>query len=93
MMEQDPFQNMAAVAKANGQSVARVGLNFGDTVECLDQTGRKRWVKFDAYLEIDCPQTAEFISHAQNVLLRYAIYYSNNALRRAVPDYVAVPEG
>jgi hypothetical protein len=93
MQQHDPFQNMAAVAKANGQSVARVRGNFGDTVECLDPTGRKHWVKFDVSIEVDCPQTAEFITHAQQTILRYAIYYSNSALRRVIPDYATVPEG
>jgi hypothetical protein len=93
MQQEDPFQYMAAQARASGVSIAQVRANFGDTVECLDPTGRKRWVKFDVSIQVECPQTAQFISHAQDTILRYAIHYSNNALRRVIPDYVAVPEG
>lgn len=93
MNQTDPFQYLAEAARANGRSVAQVRVNFGDTVECLDPTGRKRWVKCDVSLQVECPQEGNFIDYAQNLLRQYAIRFSNAALSRAIPDYVMVPEG
>lgn len=92
-VQPDPFWDMAVKAQSSGVPVATVRVSFGDTVECLDPTGRKRWPKCEVAVQIDCPQTESFIVQAKEYAYRYAVAFVNNAMSRAVPDYTPVMIG
>lgn len=89
----DPFWDMALKSRADGVPSTKVRVSFGDTVECLDPTGRKRWPKCEVSIELECPSTAPFISQAKEYALSHAVAYVNNALTRAVPDYTPIMLG
>jgi hypothetical protein len=89
----DPFWDMALQAQASGVPSVPVRVSFGDTVECLDPTGRKRWPKCEVSVQLECPPTAEFIMRAKEFALQHAVAYVNNAMVRVVPDYTPIRLG
>jgi hypothetical protein len=89
----DPLWDLGLQAQASGMPKASVRVSFGDTVECLDSTGRKRWPKCDVSIQLECPQTTAIILQAKEYALRMAVAYVSNALLRAVPDYTGINMG
>ncbi|KPJ84925.1 MAG: hypothetical protein AMS18_16450 [Gemmatimonas sp. SG8_17] len=89
----DPYWDMAVQAQASGMPTANVRIGFGDTVECLDPTGRRRWVKCEISVSAMCPQNEAFISHAKELMYQHAVQFVNGAMLRIIPDYTPIVLG